>query len=227
MGRGKVQFNWAGASAKSDWMRMIQPHSGGGKGFYFIPEIGEEILVGFEGNNAQNPYVLGSQYNGSKSSGYADGENNVKAIHTRSGTKIIMKDSEGSILIEDPSGNTWQMDGQGNISVNAPNDITMNAGGSISMTAGKNINSSATMNISESAGVNHSVVAGAIMIQNAGGDYRLMAANIFEEAKGERKSKAKEVSDESKDKKVTSKNKNEIHTKGDFENNGGESTRMH
>ncbi|NRS88578.1 hypothetical protein HNQ02_001492 [Flavobacterium sp. 7E] len=54
-------------------MRMIQPHSGAGKGFYFIPEIGEEVLVGFEGNNAQNPYVLGSQYNGSESSGYADG----------------------------------------------------------------------------------------------------------------------------------------------------------
>ncbi|WP_222617369.1 phage baseplate assembly protein V [Flavobacterium muglaense] len=80
LGRVKVQFNWAGASAKSDWMRMIQPHSGSGKGFYFIPEIDEEVLVGFEGNNAQNPYVLGSQYNGSESSGYADGENNVKAI---------------------------------------------------------------------------------------------------------------------------------------------------
>ncbi|NRS90688.1 uncharacterized protein involved in type VI secretion and phage assembly [Flavobacterium sp. 7E] len=129
LGRVKVFFNWASGSNISDWMRMIQPHSGAGKGFYFIPEIGEEVLVGFEGNNAQNPYVLGSQYNGSESSGYADGENNVKAIHTRSGTKIIMNDSEGSILIEDPSGNTWQMDGQGNISVNAPKNFTLNAGG--------------------------------------------------------------------------------------------------
>ncbi len=96
---------------------MIQPHSRSGKGFYFIPEIDEEVLVGFEGGNAQNPYVLGAQYNGSQSSGYADGQNNVKAIHTRSGTIIILNDAEGSILIEDPSGSTWKMDGKGNINV--------------------------------------------------------------------------------------------------------------
>nr|WP_223682515.1 phage baseplate assembly protein V [Flavobacterium hibisci] len=37
---------------------MLQPNSGSGKGFYFIPEIGEEVLVSFEVSNAQNPYVL-------------------------------------------------------------------------------------------------------------------------------------------------------------------------
>ncbi|NRS90838.1 uncharacterized protein involved in type VI secretion and phage assembly [Flavobacterium sp. 7E] len=146
---------------------MIQPHSGPGKGFYFIPKIGEEVLVGFEGNNAQNPYVLGSQYNGSESSGYADGENNVKAIHTRSGTKIIMNDSEGSILIEDPSGNTWQMDGQGNISVNTPKKFTWNAGENITFTVGKNISTSATMNISKSAGVDKITTVGAIFKYNS------------------------------------------------------------
>ncbi|NRS90686.1 uncharacterized protein involved in type VI secretion and phage assembly [Flavobacterium sp. 7E] len=102
------------------------------KRILFHPRDRREVLVGFEGNNAQNPYVLGSQYNGSESSGYADGENNVKAIHTRSGTKIAFNDSEGSILIEDPSGNTWQMEGQGNISVNAPKNFTLNAGGNYS-----------------------------------------------------------------------------------------------
>jgi len=34
---------------------------------YFIPEIGEEVLVGFQGDNAQNPYVLGTHYNGIES----------------------------------------------------------------------------------------------------------------------------------------------------------------
>ncbi|MBE0392679.1 phage baseplate assembly protein V [Flavobacterium sp. PL002] len=139
LGRVKVAFNWASGSSTSEWMRMMQPHSGAGKGFYFIPEIGEEVLVGFEGNNAQNPYVLGSQYNGSESSGYADGENNVKAIHTRSGTKIIMNDSEGSILIEDPSGNTYSMDGQGNIVVTAPKNMTFEVGEDLIINVGKNM----------------------------------------------------------------------------------------
>ncbi|MET3047624.1 hypothetical protein ABXS96_14605, partial [Flavobacterium covae] len=100
------------------------------------------------------------------------------AIHTRSGTKIILNDAQGSVFIEDPSGNTWTMDGHGNINVNAPNDITMNAGGNISMTAGMNITTSAGMNITESAGMNHSTTAGAMMIQNAIGDFSLLAKNI-------------------------------------------------
>ncbi|WP_254598237.1 phage baseplate assembly protein V [Flavobacterium sp. 7E] len=42
LGRVKVFFNWASGSTTSEWMRMIQPQSGAGKGFYFIPEIGEK-----------------------------------------------------------------------------------------------------------------------------------------------------------------------------------------
>ncbi|MDX6184111.1 phage baseplate assembly protein V, partial [Flavobacterium sp. Fl-77] len=57
LGRIKVQFYGVSSNIVSEWIRMIQPHSGAGKGFYFIPEIGEEVLVGFEGNNVQNPYV--------------------------------------------------------------------------------------------------------------------------------------------------------------------------
>lgn len=46
MGRVIVEFHWG---YKTDWIRMVRPHGGNGKGFYFIPEVGEEVLVGFEG----------------------------------------------------------------------------------------------------------------------------------------------------------------------------------
>jgi len=180
LGRVKVQYNWASGSTTSDWIRMIQPHSGSGKGFYFIPEIEEEVLVGFEGGNVQNPYVLGTQYNGSQSSGYADGQNNVKAIHTRSGTKIILNDGEGSVLIEDPSGNTWKMDGQGNIDVNAPKNFTVNAGENVSITAGKNVSVSAGENIDNSANKDISQTAGHDISQTAAGDFTESANNKTE-----------------------------------------------
>ncbi|WP_262902682.1 type VI secretion system Vgr family protein [Flavobacterium hibisci] len=170
LGRVKVRFNWAGGNNSSEWLRMIQPHSGSGKGFYFIPEIGEEVLVGFEGDNAQNPYVLGTQYNGSQSSGYADGQNNVKAIHTRSGIKFILNDGEGSILIEDPSGNTWKMDGQGNIAVNARKNLTLNAGENVSIKAGKNVSVSAGEDVEIEASKDIVQAAGNDLTQNAGGD---------------------------------------------------------
>jgi len=180
LGRVKVKYNWASGSTTSDWMRMIQPHSGSGKGFYFIPEIDEEVLVGFEGGNAQNPYVLGTQYNGSQSSGYADGQNNVKAIHTRSGTKIILNDAEGSVLIEDPSGNTWKMDGKGNIDVNAPKNFTVNAGENVNITAGKNISVNAGENIDNSASKDIFQTAGHDISQTAAGDFTESANNKTE-----------------------------------------------
>ena len=51
----------------------------------------------------------------------------MKAIHTRSGTKILLNDGEGSVFIEDPSGNTVHLDGKGNVKVNAPKTMTLNA----------------------------------------------------------------------------------------------------
>jgi uncharacterized protein involved in type VI secretion and phage assembly len=179
LGRVQVSFYWAGGNTNSDWIRLIQPHSGAGKGFYFIPEIDEEVLIGFEGGNAERPYVMGTNYNGSESSGYNTSGNDQKVIHTRSGTKMIFNDAEGSVFIEDPSGNTWMMDGKGNISVNAPKNFTVNAGENITFTAGQNINSSATLDISESAGVDKSTTVGAILNTSVGGDSMMNVSGKF------------------------------------------------
>ena len=194
LGRVRVQMVWQEAgSEKTPWIRLLQPHSGSGKGFYFVPEIGEEVLVDFQGGNAEKPYVIGTQYNGKEKSGYADKENNIKAVHTRSGTKIILNDSEGSILIEDPSGNTYHMDGQGNIKVSAPKNISFTAGQNINISAGQNITTTAGMNISASAGMSYNVFAGGTISQNAVMNYTLTAANITEIAEGERNSTANNI----------------------------------
>lgn len=173
MGRIRVQFAWQKQrNEKTPWTRIIQQHSGGGKGSYFIPELGEEVLVGFEGGNAEKPVVLGMHYNGQETSGYHTAGNDQKVIQTRSGTKIIMNDAAGSIFIEDPSGNTWLMDGAGNISVNAPKNFSVTAGENINMSAGKNISVSAGDNISNAANENIISVAGTDIIQNASGEIR-------------------------------------------------------
>ncbi|RVU91375.1 type VI secretion system tip protein VgrG [Flavobacterium columnare] len=163
MGRVRVQFPWQERkNQKTPWIRLIQPHSGAGKGFHFIPEIGEEVLVGFESGNAEKPFVLGTHYNGAATSGYHTSGNDVKAIHTRSGTKIILNDAQGSVFIEDPSGNTWTMDGHGNINVNAPKNMIFTAGEDMIINVGKNMTTSVGMNISESAGMNKNETIGAM-----------------------------------------------------------------
>jgi type VI secretion system secreted protein VgrG len=230
LGRVKVSFNWAGGNIKSDWMRLIQPHAGAGKGFYFIPEIGEEVLVGFEGGSAERPYILGTNYNGSESSGYADASNNVKAIHTRSGTKIILNDGEGSVFIEDPSGNTWKMDGQGNIEVNAPKNFTVNAGENITFTAGQNINSTATMNISESAGVDKTTTVGMLHQLSVGANYMVnVVGKMIEYVKGNIESHTDEGRQETGVKGVDTNGEGAInnHSQKEIQNNSSEKTKFH
>ncbi|RKS26001.1 Rhs element Vgr protein [Flavobacterium endophyticum] len=152
LGRVQVAFAWQKISGtNTPWIRMTNPHSGGGKGFYFIPEVGEEVLVAFESGNAEKPFVLGAMYNGAALSEYHTSGNDKKVIQTRSGTKVIMNDAEGSIFIEDPSGNTWLMDGKGNINVNAPKNMTFTIGENFNISVGKdmitNIGENRTTNV--------------------------------------------------------------------------------
>ena len=116
MGRVRVQFFWQKGEQLSPWIRMIQPYAGSGKGFYFIPEVGEEVMVDFENGNAERPFVLGAHYNGAAKSGYNP---TTKAIHTQSGTKILLNDVEGSGRIEDAAGNSLVFDGRQKITLNS------------------------------------------------------------------------------------------------------------
>lgn len=188
LGRVRVGFAWQKENgANTPWIRMTNPHSGGSKGFYFIPEVGEEVLIGFEGGNAEKPFVLGAMYNGSAASGYADPKNNLKVIQTRSGTKVKMNDEEGSVTVEDPSGNIWFMDGKGNITVTAPKNITMDAGESIIMNAGNNIVATAKVDVN--------LIAGENISEMANDDYSLTASNITETAARSRTSNAQTINE--------------------------------
>ena len=44
------------------WIRVLSPHAGPNQGIQFIPEIGDQVLVDFEGGDAESPYVVGSLY---------------------------------------------------------------------------------------------------------------------------------------------------------------------
>ena len=114
-----------------------------------------------------------------KSAGVSS-KNNIKSIFTKTGSTITFDEGASSILVKDPSGNTWFMDGNGNINVTASKDITMNAGGNINMSAGKNISVNAGDNMSNIAGKDMSHIAGKDINQVASGDMRESTNNKTE-----------------------------------------------
>jgi phage protein D len=64
MGRVKLGFPWLAPFYESDWARVVQVGLGKEWGNLFLPEVGDEVLVGFEFGDTRRPYVLGGLING-------------------------------------------------------------------------------------------------------------------------------------------------------------------
>lgn len=62
-GKVKVALPWLSPSYESDWARVVQLTAGPRTGAMFMPEVGDEVLVGFEFGDARRPYVIGGLIN--------------------------------------------------------------------------------------------------------------------------------------------------------------------
>nr|WP_294924771.1 hypothetical protein [uncultured Flavobacterium sp.] len=164
--------------------------------------------------------------NDSETSGYADGENNVKAIHTRSGHIVKFTEDE-SIIITDKIGNEIQLDTiGGNINITAPKVITMNAT-DIIMNASQNISVTAGMNITESAGGDKTTTVGLMHSLSVGVDYMVnVTGKLFEMVIGERKSQAKKAVNNHESHEMNVEKNKDIHTEGEFKINSTEKSNM-
>lgn len=190
MGRIRVQFDWQAQqdpNMKTPWLRIVQPYAGGGKGFSFIPEVGEEVMIDFEGGNAERPYVKGTLFNGVDSTDEAwlpsnNSHNQIKAIRTRNGHTIEIHDEgkDGYIRIYDNKKENYiltfstdrkliMLESTGNIELYAKHDIIMHAGHDITATADNNI--------SETAGNDMFLEAGNDQQRTADNDIREHAGN--------------------------------------------------
>ena len=64
LGRVKVALPWLSPTFETDWARVVQFGLGRQSGALFLPEVGDEVLVGFEFGDARRPYVIGGLING-------------------------------------------------------------------------------------------------------------------------------------------------------------------
>ncbi|MEM9834984.1 MAG: phage baseplate assembly protein V [Bacteroidota bacterium] len=103
MGRVKVKFRWQeGTEEESPFIRVATPYTSKEQGFYFVPEVEDTVLVGFENNSPDHPYVLTSLYNGKEKPGYFDKKNKVKGIKTKGNNEVKFDDKSKTITISAP-----------------------------------------------------------------------------------------------------------------------------
>ncbi|QUB64637.1 type VI secretion system tip protein VgrG [Prevotella melaninogenica] len=194
-GRVRVRMNWQTDGMQTGWVRVMTPDGGSSsdvksnRGFVFIPEVGDQVLLGFRHGDPARPYVMGSLFNGTTGGGGLEG-NHMKSLTTRSGHTIKLNDSLSSlgITIKDIKGNSIHIDSVGDdIIINAKRNITINAGETFTVNcknanilAEESINMNAEQDITSVSGESTSIQAGESLTEIAADSYVLSAndANV-------------------------------------------------
>jgi len=140
------------------WARFSSPYATKDAGIFFMPEVGDEVVLGFLGNDPRYPIILGSLHSKKNVASYdPDQPNTFKGIVTKNQLKIEFQDQKKEITIETPAGNTVIISDAGKsikikdqnnnkiemttsgILLDSPKDITIKAKGKIVLDAVNNL----------------------------------------------------------------------------------------
>jgi uncharacterized protein involved in type VI secretion and phage assembly len=166
--RVKVRYPWHDKPRESYWARLAVTMAGGERGTVFIPEVGDEVLVGFEREDLRFPYVLGGLWNGKDKPplNNADGKNDKRIIKSRKKHYLLFDDGAKGVVelahengavvrftddvieLEDSQGNRLKIEKSGAITLQAKTSLTIKAATiSIESTGTLDLKASATLNV--------------------------------------------------------------------------------
>lgn len=204
LGRIRVRLLWQELQDEymiTPWLRITQPHGGDGKGFYFIPEIGEEVMLGFEHGNAEKPFVIGTLYHGKQhpEGKWYSGSNDIKALRTRNGHTVEIHDvaeggfiriydneKENYVLTYSTDEKLIKLQSKGNIELYADNDIIIDAKHDIKVSAGNDRNTEIGNNDALKVGNDQTNDIQNDMATSVGKDKTVSVGNDFSLEVGER-----------------------------------------
>lgn len=185
-GRIKVKLKWQCLNNDlTEWLRVVSPNAGTGdrganRGFFAIPEIGDQVMVAFEEGNIARPIILGSIYNSSNVDSNPQIKNHLKSLTTRSGHLIEFDDDANTqgIKITDIHNNVIHIDTKGNnITITALENMSLNC---------KNMQINVQENMDIQVGQNQSTNAGKDIATTAGNNYSLSAVGDVSETSNNR-----------------------------------------
>lgn|SRR5262245_49190209 len=147
-GRVKIRYPWHSQPPETFWARVSTPMAGASRGFYFMPEVGDEVLVAFEHGDLRRPYVVGSLWNGEARAPAtnSDGRNDLRLLRTHKGHTLRFDDGakghvrlelnsgkhlsigDDGITLEDANGNGFTIQsGTGTLTIRSASRITLKA----------------------------------------------------------------------------------------------------
>jgi phage protein D len=137
LGRVKVKFPWLSNDRTSNWARLVAPGAGKNRGIQFVPEVNDEVLVGFEQGNINYPYVLGGLWNKldppprPSDQIIARGKVNERVIKTRTGHTVTIDDSDdkpGITIVDKTTKNIIKLESSTNkLTIHIEGDVVIEA----------------------------------------------------------------------------------------------------
>lgn len=152
-GRIKLKFPAFGQAGESvtAWATLLTPYADDDQGFEMLPEVGSQVVVGFEAGDPSRPYIVGACWNGRRAlPESAQTANNLRSLKTRSGSLLQFDDTAGAakVTVSMQSGHKIVLDDAAqDITVEHSNGckININIAGQVTITA------NATVEINASA----------------------------------------------------------------------------
>lgn len=133
-GRVQVQFHWQKPlSLTTNWLRVQTPDAGSSdkvssnRGLVTIPEVGDQVMVGFEYGDPHRPFVMGSLFHGKAGVGGGT-DNNIKSLSSKSGHTVELNDGGGITIKDKTGGNLIVVDGKDSITVASSKTIAFSNG---------------------------------------------------------------------------------------------------
>lgn len=168
-------------SGNGIWARLTNFYATSGAGAFFLPEVGDEVILGFLNEDSNFPVILGSLYSGNKNKPFnemaADENNSKKAIVSKSELRVVFDDEDKILTITTPGNNVITLDDKAKkISVKDENDNSM-----IMSPSGITIKSPKTISIESGMEVNIKGNTG-VTVESSGGDVSTTGLNIKETA---------------------------------------------
>jgi uncharacterized protein involved in type VI secretion and phage assembly len=152
LGRVQVNFDWMPDAPNGFWAPVAAPMAGAKRGAFFMPEIGDEVLVAFDHGDMRRPFVLGGLWNGQDKPPLGDGLFDNGAVKrrgfvSRKGHKIVLFDDDGDSgialisssgdykLALNESATKIHIKSGGTIEIESTQDITIKSSAGISLEA--------------------------------------------------------------------------------------------
>jgi uncharacterized protein involved in type VI secretion and phage assembly len=102
LGRVKIKIPVLSPTDTTWWAPIVMIGAGKNRGWFFIPELDDEVLVMFEHGDVNRPLIIGALWNGKdKPPDKNPGGNPRRVIRSREGSKITFDDEQEKMIFED------------------------------------------------------------------------------------------------------------------------------